>query len=103
MRMMVSFSIPVEDGNEAVRSGTMGQLLREYMEENEPEAAYFTTDDGGERGGFFILDMEEPSEMIKLAEPLFLNLNARVTFKPVMTAEDVMSGVEEGELAESNA
>jgi len=92
VRTMISFSIPIDEGNEAIRSGSMGSILQGYLDQVKPEAAYFTTDDNGRRSGFFVVDMKEPADMVRLAEPLFLNLNAQVTFRPVMTPADVMAG-----------
>ncbi len=89
MRMMMQIAIPVEAGNEAARTGALGPSFQRMLESLKPEAAYFTTVAGGERGGFIVFDMKDTSEIPALAEPFFLAFNARVTFSPCMNAQDL--------------
>ena len=42
MRMMIKFSIPVEFGNSAIRSGQLQKITQQLSEDLKPEAAYFT-------------------------------------------------------------
>jgi hypothetical protein len=93
MRMMMSLSFPVNEANAALKNGTLQEVMQQFLEEHKPEAAYFFPTEDGERGGFMILNMTDPSELVRFAEPFFLNLNARVRFKPVMSAEDLAKGV----------
>lgn len=92
MRMLMQMTIPVEAGNEAARTGALGTTLKKFMESLKPEAAYFTSTHG-ERAGFFIFDMQDSSQIPTFAEPLFLAFNAKVTFFPVMSAEDLAKGM----------
>jgi hypothetical protein len=46
------------------------------MEELQPEAAYFTDVDGA-RGGYFIVNMDDASELPAKAEPLSLRWERR--------------------------
>lgn len=89
MRMMLQFSVPVDAGNRAARSGALGGPFQKILNALKPEAAYFTTGAGGERGGFIVFDMKDTSEIPAVAEPFFLALNAKVNFFPVMNAEDL--------------
>jgi hypothetical protein len=89
MRMMMQISIPVEAGNEAARRGAFGDSFRKILESLKPEAAYFTATASGERGGFIVFDMKDTSQIPAVAEPFFLAFNARVTFSPIMNAEDL--------------
>ena len=93
MRMMAQVSIPVEAGNHAARTGTLGSTLQKILESIKPEAAYFTAMGEGERGGFFVFDMKDTSEIPAIAEPFFLAFNAKLKFMPVMTAQDLAKGV----------
>ena len=93
MRTMLTFRIPVEKGNAARADGTLAQTLEELMSVLDPEAAYFWPQDG-ERGGMFVFNMRDPSEIPKIAEKLFVNLNAAVKFNPVMNVEDLKRGLE---------
>jgi hypothetical protein len=89
MRMMMQFSIPVEAGNHAARTGAFGPAFQRILEKLKPEAAYFTSGATGERGGFIVFDLEDTSQIPAAAEPFFLAFNAKVTFVPVMNAQDL--------------
>ena len=58
MRMMVTFSIPCESGNDIVRSGEIAQVFQKLMEDIKPEAAYMYPRDG-QRGGHLIINMTD--------------------------------------------
>jgi hypothetical protein len=88
MRMMLSVTMPIEPFNSAVRDGTAGQKIGRIMEAIKPEAAYFT-EQNGHRGGIFIVNVSDASQIPALAEPFFLTFNAEVQFKIVMTPEDL--------------
>ena len=89
MRMMMQIWIPVEAGNNAARIGAFGSSFQKILEQLKPEAAYFTTDASGERGGFIVFDLKDTSQIPAVAEPFFLAFNARVTLSPVMNAQDL--------------
>jgi hypothetical protein len=89
MRMMMQISIPVEAGNNAARTGGFGPRFQKLLENLKPEAAYFTAGSRGERGGFIVFDLTDTSQIPGIAEPFFLAYNARVTFTPVMNAQDL--------------
>jgi hypothetical protein len=88
MRFLIKVSIPVEAGNKAIRDGTLGETIGRILSELKPEAAYFTTD-GGKRTGFIVADIKDPHQMVFVAEPWFLALNAGVEYYPAMTPEDL--------------
>lgn len=89
MRFLVQVSIPIEKGNEAAANGTLGKLFGQILEEIKPEAAYFTAHNG-KRGGIFVVNLKDVTEMPRIAEPFFLAFNAAVTFEPAMLPEDLM-------------
>lgn len=91
MRMLLKVSIPVEAGNAAVRSGTLGATIQKILDEVKPEAAYFS-EDGGVRTGYIVFDMQKSSQLSALAEPWFLAFNAKVTFRPAMSLADLAEG-----------
>ena len=64
------------------------------MERLKPEAAYFFSQDGL-RGGLMVFDMTDVSQIPVIAEPLFMGLNAKVEFIPVMNAEDLAKALEQ--------
>lgn len=92
MRFMVTARFDVKAGNEAVSDGRIGQLLQSAMKQLKPEAAYFGPIDGG-RGCYLVINMDDPSQIPVVTEPLFQGLHATVTFVPVMTADDLVKGL----------
>jgi hypothetical protein len=93
MRMMMQMTIPVEAGNQAARTGAFGAKLQKILEPLKPEAAYFGAGPSGERGGFIVFDLKDTSQIPGIAEPFFLAFNAKVTFYPVMNAQDLVSAL----------
>ena len=89
---MLKWTVPVEKGNEAIKDGSLMKTMEQLMEELKPEAAYFATGEG-ERGGFMVFDMSDPSQIPLIAEPLFMNLNAAVEFVPVMNTDDLQKAL----------
>ncbi|MDQ0715069.1 hypothetical protein QFZ55_004521 [Streptomyces luteogriseus] len=92
MRVLLKASMDTEKANEAIRNGTLGKLIQESMEQIKPEAAYFTSDHG-KRTAFLVFDMQDSSQMPVLSEPFFLQLNAEISYTPVMNMEDVQKGL----------
>ncbi len=92
MRTLMTVRIPVEAGNKAVKDGTIGRVMETAMARMKPEAAYFTTT-WGERTAIFVFNLENSSDMPRIAEPFFTELNAHVEAHPVMNAEDLKAGL----------
>ena len=89
MRTIVTFAIPIEKGNELIRTGKIEDVIRSIVEEHKPEAAYFYTSDSGERSGSLVVDMQQGTDLPRIAEALFLGLNARVTMRPCFGLDDM--------------
>jgi hypothetical protein len=79
-------TIPVLAGNEMVK-GNMEATLNKIMEDVRPKEAYFAIENG-QRTIYFIVDVEKASDMPRLAEPLWLALEADVEVIPTMSASD---------------
>ncbi len=88
MRFMLSFRVPTDKGNAAIKDGTFFQTQQSIMEELNPEAAYFT-DIEGARGGYLIVNMDDASQLPAMAEPLFFGMGATIQVHLVMTPEDL--------------
>jgi hypothetical protein len=79
----------VEAGNAAAKAGTLGSTVEKILAGLKPEAAYFFADDNGQRTGSIVFDMKDSAEIPALAEPWFLAFNAKVSFRPVMSPQDL--------------
>lgn len=90
MKMLLSVEFPLEPFNSLVRSGKAGEVIGRILESIKPEAAYFT-EQGGKRGGIFVVNVEKSSDVPGIAEPFFLNFNASCKFRIVMSPEDLQS------------
>ncbi len=86
MRFLIKVSIPVEAGNDAAKKGF--DVIPSILEEQKPEAAYFVAT-GGQRTALLFVNMDDPSELPKIAEPWFLAFNASIEVTPAMVAEDL--------------
>jgi hypothetical protein len=81
--------MPVEASNARILDGNLGKLVQKFLTDHKPEAAYFFNDDDGCRSASIVLDLKDPSQIPALAEPWFLAFNAKVSFRPVMTPQDL--------------
>lgn len=88
MRFVVNVSIPTGKFDQAIADGSIGAKMGRILEETKPEAVYFTAKDG-KRGGFLVVNMNDVSEMPRLAEPWFMLFDAAVQFLPAMTPADL--------------
>ena len=88
MRMILDITLPHEPFNSLVRKGVTGKKLGEILDALQPEAAYFTEQDG-KRGAILVVDLADPSKIPALAEPWFLTFNADVKIRIAMTPDDL--------------
>lgn len=95
MKMLLTVEIPHEPFNSLVRSGKAGETIGRILEAIKPETAYFTEQDGT-RGAFFVVDVQNPSDVPRFAEPFFLNFQANCKFRILMSPDDLQkAGLEE--------
>jgi hypothetical protein len=95
MRFLLHVSLPVEKFNRAVSDGTVGAKMARILEDTKPEAAYFCAE-GGQRGGYLVVNLASAADMPRYAEPWFLQFDATVEFLPTMTPEDLQkAGLDE--------
>lgn len=92
MRMLMKVSIPVEPGNDAIRNGTIGKVMHEFIDRWHPEATYFTAL-GGQRTAILVVDLPNESDIPAIAEPFFMELHANLEVGPAMNPEDLERGL----------
>jgi hypothetical protein len=92
MRMLLKIKIPTDQGNRAVKDGSLGKILEATVGKLKAEAAYFVAEDGG-RCALIFFDMKDSAQMPAIAEPLFIGLGAKLEFVPAMNADDIRKGL----------
>ena len=93
MRFLMKWEMPTEAGNVALEDPKkFGDKVMGMLKEMKAEAAYFTTIKG-HRGGYIVVNMDDASQMVAMAEPVFFGLKATVKFIPVMLPEDLAKGM----------
>jgi hypothetical protein len=83
--------MPVEDGNNSIINGTLPVIIKDILSDIKPEAVYFGLDNGM-RTAYIFLNMNDPSDIVKFAEPWFLAFNADIEIVPVMNPDDLQKG-----------
>lgn len=89
MRFLVKVTIPVEQGNAVIKQGRLDKIVGAILEEQKPEAAYFTEMDG-QRTALVFVNIENTSEIVRIAEPWWLGFGGSVEWHPAMNPEDLM-------------
>lgn len=88
MRMLMTVKLSTADFNNSLKSGNASKIINRIIEESKAEAVYFTAEDGC-RTAMMVVNFDDPSAIPRFAEPWFLNFNASIDFKPVMTPDDL--------------
>jgi hypothetical protein len=92
MRMMMKVTMDTEASTRAIAQGKLPGMMDQMMSDLQPEAAYFGPE-GGMRTAFIVFDLEDPSRLPVISEPLFATANAKVEMFPVMDREDLKKGL----------
>ena len=58
MRFVLKVTVPVEKGNAAIKDGSLPKTIGAILEEQKPEAAYFTEIDG-QRTALIFVNVQE--------------------------------------------
>jgi hypothetical protein len=98
MRTLWKIQIPVEVGNEALKSGVLAATIRAFAERAKPESMVFTLADGW-RTTYAVVDMASSADMPRLGEPLFMELDASIEITPCMNQEELIAGLQAAGLA----
>jgi hypothetical protein len=89
---MMKLTMDTEAGSRAVADGTINDVMGQTMDRLQPEAAYFGPEHG-RRTAFIVFDLQDPSQLPSLTEPLFRELGATIEMFPVMNREDLQKGL----------
>jgi hypothetical protein len=92
MRMLLKATADTQTANAAIADGSLPKVIKETMDRIKPECSYFLTENGN-RTSFMVFDLQDPSEIPGIAEPLFSVLKAKVEFHPVMNIEELQKGL----------
>jgi hypothetical protein len=88
MRVMLTISLPAGPFNTLAREGTVGQKIGMIIEETRPESLYFTGNRYG-RGAIAVYDIQDGSDIPRVAEPWFLTFNAEIEYGPAITPQEL--------------
>jgi len=92
MRTLMKVQLPIEAGSREIKDGTLPEIVRKTLDTIQAQAAYFMALDG-HRSMIAVFDLKSPSDIPRIAEPLFMGLNASVEFMPCMNAEELRTGL----------
>lgn len=92
MRTLLKVVMEVTASNAAIKNRRLPEIIKTTVDKLKPEACFFMASEGC-RTGFFVFDLKDPSEIPGIAEPFFMELNAKLEFQPVMDLEDLKKGL----------
>ena len=92
MRLLLNIDFDTAKGNELIAAGRMGETLQRILADIKPEAAYAYALNG-RRGMTLVVDAPDSASLPSLAEPFWLELEARVEALPCMNAEELAEGL----------
>ena len=90
--MMMKAKMDTAAASKAIQDGRLPTVMQSMLEQLKPEAAYFGPD-GGQRTAFIVFQMDDPSQLPSISEPLFSEFNATIEIFPVMDREDLERGL----------
>ncbi|WP_426367698.1 hypothetical protein [Streptomyces sp. E-08] len=92
MRMLLKVQMDTQASNEAIKQGKLLKLMEGALQQLQPEAAYFTVENGC-RTAYLFFDLADPSLMPKISEPFFMEIGAKIHYSPVMNPDDLRKGL----------
>lgn len=92
MRMLMKVQVPTDTGNEAIKDGSLPEVIGSSLEALNAEAAYFIAEDGM-RTALIFFEMGDSSDIPPAAEPFFMGLGASITLLPAMNVDEMRAGV----------
>ena len=92
MRMMLKIKFPPESGSRAVQDGSMAKAFQTLKEKLQPEAAYFSMEDGM-RCAYLFYNAKSLPEFVEIHEPLIQATGALVYDAPALTWDDMAASI----------
>jgi hypothetical protein len=92
MLMLARVTFPTEEGNRALRDGTMHALIEETVNRWKPEATYFTSFEG-KRQALIFFNAERTHDLSEFMTPFFMKVNAEVLVVPAVNMADFRTGM----------
>jgi hypothetical protein len=90
--MLLKATMDTEKSNRLLQEGRMQEVLGQLMERLQPEAVYFYPEQG-RRNMFVVFDMQDPSELPSITDPIFIEGGAEIYVTPVMNQDDLQKGI----------
>ena len=87
MKFLLRATIRNPEGNTMVKDPNMGKMMEDIMSFIKPEAAYFALENG-EMTVYFVVNINDSSELPTFVEPFWLKLKAKVDLIPCMSQAD---------------
>lgn len=94
MRVMMKVNLDTEAASRVIKDGSIAQIMQGAIAPLNPEAAYFGPENG-KRTAFIVFDMQDPSQLPTITEPLFNTLKADIAIFPVMDQADLQKGLQQ--------
>ncbi len=92
MRTLLKASMQVDAANKVIREGKLAALMDSTLQQLKPEAAYFGAENG-KRTMYIVFDLQDPTQIPVLLEPLFEAFQAEITLIPVMNEKELKAGI----------
>jgi hypothetical protein len=90
---MLKIKFPPNSGSRAVKDGSMAKAFQMLKQQLNPEAAYFSMEDGM-RCAYIFYNAKDLPEFVKIHEPLIQATGALVYDAPALTWEDMAQAIE---------
>ncbi len=92
MRMLLTARMDTALASKAIKDNRLPEIMKSALDRLQPEAVYFGAQDG-DRTAYIVFDLKDPSGIPPVCEPLFAELGVKVHLTPVMSLEDLQSGM----------
>ena len=93
MKFLLRMHMPTEHGNKMLQDPNFQKKLESLLNQIKPEAVYFAPVEG-ERGIYMIVNLLSADTIAAVAEPIWMTLNCKLDFTPVMELTDLQKGLQ---------